>query len=85
MKFSAGGGALRFSPFIVRCCEESFEVNPSFLLSGKTLSRLCSSLQRGRSGRRVEGDIYDLFKAVWTVAGGGVISVVFEPVEEGFN
>ena len=34
VEFSAGGGALRFSPFVVRCCEESFESNPSFLLCG---------------------------------------------------
>ena len=29
-----GGGALRFSPFVVRWCKESFEGNSSFLLSG---------------------------------------------------
>ena len=34
VEFSAGGGVLRFSPFVVRCCEESFEANPSLLLSG---------------------------------------------------
>ena len=34
VKFSAGGGDLRFSPFVVRCYEEIFEGNPSFLLSG---------------------------------------------------
>ena len=32
VEFSAGGGALRFSPFVVCCCGESFETNPSFLL-----------------------------------------------------
>ena len=36
VEFSADGGALRFAPFVVRCCEESFEGNPSFLLSGLT-------------------------------------------------
>ena len=34
VEFSAGGGALRFSTFVVRCCEEIFEANPSFLLCG---------------------------------------------------
>ena len=32
LEFSAGGGALRFSPLVVQFCEESFEANPSFLL-----------------------------------------------------
>ena len=34
VKFSAGGDALRVSPFVVRYCKESFEANPSFLLIG---------------------------------------------------
>ena len=36
VEFSTGGGDLRFSPCVVRCCEKSFEGNPSFLLSGLT-------------------------------------------------
>ena len=36
MKFSAGGGALGFSPFVVCSGEESFEGSPSFLLNGQT-------------------------------------------------
>ena len=35
MKFSAGGGALVFSPFVVCSGEESFESSPSFLLNGQ--------------------------------------------------
>ena len=27
MEFGAGGSALRFSPFVVRCCKESYEAN----------------------------------------------------------
>ena len=34
VKFSASGGAFGFLPLVVRCCEESFEANSSFLLSG---------------------------------------------------
>ena len=34
MKSSAGGDALRLLPFVVRCCEEIFEGNLIFLLSG---------------------------------------------------
>ena len=33
----------------------------------------------------LKGDTNDLFKAVQSVAGGGVISAVFDPVEEVFN
>ena len=36
MKFSAGGGALGFSPFVVCSGEESVEGSPSFLLNGQT-------------------------------------------------
>ena len=27
----------------------------------------------------------DLFEAVWSVSGGGIITAVFDPVKEGFN
>ena len=40
MKFSAGGGALGFLPFVVCSGEESFEGRPSFLLSGQTFPGL---------------------------------------------
>ena len=33
----------------------------------------------------MKGDTDDLFKAVWSVSGGGIIPTVFDPVEEGFN
>ena len=33
----------------------------------------------------MKGDIDDLFEAVGSVVGGGIISAVFDPVEEGFN
>ena len=36
VEFSAGGGALRFAPFVVSYCEEIFEAGPCFLLSGQT-------------------------------------------------
>ena len=32
----------------------------------------------------LKGDTNDLFEAVQSVAGGGVISAVFDPVREGF-
>ena len=38
VEFSAGGGALGFAPFVVSCCEESFEAGPNVLLCGKTFT-----------------------------------------------
>ena len=38
MKFSAGGGALVFLPFVVCSGEESFEGSPSFLLNEQTFT-----------------------------------------------
>ena len=35
VEFSSSGGALRYAPFIVSCCEKSFESNPIFLLIGQ--------------------------------------------------
>ena len=34
---------------------------------------------------KLKGNTDDLFEAVGSVAGGGVISAVFNPVEEGFD
>ena len=36
VEFSTGGGALRFTPLIVRSGDESFETSPSFLLCSET-------------------------------------------------
>ena len=34
---------------------------------------------------KLKGDITELFEAVGSVADGGVISAVFDPLKEGFN
>ena len=85
VEFSAGGGALRFAPFIVRCCEESFEANPSFLLCRKTFLVFAVVYKETGLEDKLESDSDDLFEAVGSVTGGGVITAVFDPVEEGFN
>ena len=54
VELSAGGGALGFTPFVVSCCEESFEANPSFFVEWEDVSRLCSCLKRDLDGRRSE-------------------------------
>ena len=85
MEFSAGGGALRFAPFVVSCCKESFEANPSFLLSGQTFPGFAVVYKEDGLLDELESDTDDLFEAVGSVAAGGVITTVFDPVEEGFN
>ena len=84
-EFSAGGGALIFSPFFVRCCEESFEANPILLLIGKAFSGFTVVYKEASLVDKLKGDTDELFEAVGSVAGGGVISTFFKPVEEGFN
>ena len=85
MKFSSSGGALRFAPFIVSCCEESFEAGPSFLLCGQTFPGFAVVYKEAGLVDKMKSDTDDLFKAVGSVDGGGVITAVFDPVEKGFD
>ena len=61
MKFSAGGGALGFSSFVVCGGEEGFEDHSSFLLIGQTF--LGFSVVNKNSGLvyNLEGCVKDLF------------------------
>ena len=85
MGFSAGGGALRFAPFVVSCCEESFEANPSFLLCGKTFPGFAVFYKETGLVDNMESNTADLFDAVVSVTGGVVITAVFDPVKKVFN
>ena len=85
MKFRFSSGALRFAPFVVSCCKESFEGNPSFWLCGQTLPGFSVVYKEAGLVEDLKIDTDDLFEVVGSVAGGGVISAVFDPVEEGFN
>ena len=57
MKFSAGGGALGFSPLVVCSGEEDFEGCPSFLLSGQTFTGFAVVKKRPVW--------YTIWKAMW--------------------
>ena len=85
MEFSSGGGALRFAPFIVSCCEESFEAGPIFLLCGQTFPGFAVVYKYTGLVDKLESDADDLFGDVGSFAGGGVITAVFDPVEKGFD
>ena len=61
MKFSAVGGALGFSPFVVCSGEEIFEGSPSFLLNGKTFPGFAVVKKKAGLVYRLEGDAEDLF------------------------
>ena len=85
MEFSTGGGALRFAPFVVSCCEESFEAGPSFLLCGQTFPCFAVVYKEIGLVDDLESDADDLLQAVGSVAGGRIITAVFDPVEKGFD
>ena len=61
MKLSAGGGALGFLPFVVFSGEESFEVRPSFLLSGYTFPGFAVFYKKAGMIDKLKGDTEDLF------------------------
>ena len=61
MKFSAGGGALVFLPFVVCGGEESFEGRPSFLLNGQTFPGFAVAYKKAGLVYKLEGDADDLF------------------------
>ena len=67
------------------CCEESFEAGPSFLLCGQTFPGFAVIYKETGLIDELESNADDLFEAVGSVTGVGVITAVFDPVEKGFN
>ena len=61
MKFSAGGGALGFLPFVVCSGEEIFEGSPSFLLNGQTFPGFAVVYKKARLVYKLEGYADELF------------------------
>ena len=61
MKFSAGGGASGFSPFVVCSGEEIVEGSPSFLLNGQTFPGFAVVDKKAGFVYKLEGDAEDLF------------------------
>ena len=82
VEFSSGGGALRFAPSVVSCCEESFEVDPSFLLSGKIFLVFVVVYKDAGMVDELKSDTNDFFEAIGIVAVGSVITAVFDPVKD---
>ena len=75
MEFSAGGGALRFAPFVVSCRKGSFEAGPSFLLCGETGFGVV--YKEIGLVNKMESNTDDLFEAVGSVTGGSVVTASF--------
>ena len=69
----------------MRCCKESFGANPSFLLCGQTFPGFAVVDKEAGLVDELKCDTDDFFEDVGSVAGVGVITAVFNPVEEGFN
>ena len=55
------------------------------MLCGQTFQGFAVVYKEAGLVDELKGDIDDLFEAIWSVAGAGVISAVFDPVKEGFN
>ena len=85
MEFSTGGGASRFSPFVVSCCEEIFEAGPIFLLCGETFPGFAVVDKEAGLVDELESDANDLFESVGIFTSGCVVTAIFDPVEKGFN
>ena len=80
VEFSAGGDALRFAPFVVCCCEESFEANPSFLLSAQTFPGFAVVYKETGLVDNLKSNTGDLLKAVGSVSDDGLITAIFDSI-----
>ena len=85
MELGTGVGALIFAPLVVRSGEESFEAGPSFVFCRETFPVFAVIDEYIGLIDELEGDANDLFEAVGSVTGGGVVTAIFDPVEKGFN
>ena len=64
VEFSTGGGALRFAPFVVRCCEENFEASASFLFCEEMFPGFAVVNKETGLVDELESDTNDLFNDV---------------------
>ena len=76
---------LDFAPLVVRSGEEIFEAGPSFLLCRETFPGFAVIDEETGMIENLGGNANELFKAVGSVTGGGVVTAIFDPVEKGFN
>ena len=85
VEFGTGSGALRFAPLVVRNHEESFETGPNCLWCSETFPGFAVIDKETGLINELEGDEDYLFEVVGSVAGGGVVAAMFDPVEKGFH
>ena len=85
VEFGTSGGALRFAPLVVRSGEESLETGPSFLLCIETFPGFAVINKETGLIDELEGDADYLFEAVGSVAGGSVVTAIFDPADKGFD
>ena len=76
---------MRFVPLVVPSGEESFETGPSFLLCSETFPGFAVIDKETGLINYLKGDADYLFKAVGIVDDVGVVTAIFEPVEEEFD
>ena len=85
VKFGTSGGALRFAPLVVCSGEESFETGPRFLLCSETFPGFAGIDKETSLINEMEVYSNHLFDSVGIVAGGGVVTAIFDPIEKGFD
>ena len=76
---------MRFAPIVLRSGEESFEAGPSFLLCRETFPGFAVINEETGLIDKLEGNTNDLFEAVGSVTGGGIVTAIFDPVDKRFN
>ena len=67
------------------CGKESFEDGPSFLLCGETFPVFAVVDKETGMVDNLESNANDLFEAVGSVTGSGIVTAIFDPVKKGFN
>ena len=65
--------------------EESLETGPIVLLFSETFPYFAVIDEETGLINELEGDADYLFEAVGSVAGAGIVTAIFDPVEKGFN
>ena len=72
----ASGDALRLMPLVVRSGKESLEFGPHFLLWSEMFPNFAIINKETGLINELEGDAYDLFETLWSVADGSIVAAI---------
>ena len=85
VEFVAGGGALRLVPLVLRSGEEGHETGPIFLLCCEAFPDFAVIDEETGLINELECNADYLLEAVRSVAGGDVVTTIFDLVKKGFD